>query len=308
MSGSTEMALSELSFLRRIASRLTVSCIYIVLRESCPSGTNNVNISTKYAWGGFAAAVSITTTMDATGFSMFSALPLFPLLCLFWYLQRFSRLEIGLVRGGVQDYLWAVAYPLTVLSTMILLAHSAGATDLAGADWSKAGINIILGSSVGIVVVLLTEEGFFRGWLWATLRRGGFSQTNTLLLTTVLFVAWHVSAIALNTGFDVPASEIPVYLLNATLIGLIFGMLRLVSGSVLVASVCHAVWNGIAYPFFGFGEKVGALGIQDTHLFGPEVGYAGLLFNSAFALVLWRVVCMRRPSCDNEGVTSPVGR
>ena len=46
---------------------------------------------------GTAIAIAITTTMDATGYSMFSALPLFPLAGLFWYLQRFSRQEIGLV-------------------------------------------------------------------------------------------------------------------------------------------------------------------------------------------------------------------
>lgn len=265
-----------------------------------------MNTSKTYAWVGITSAIGITTTMDATGFSMFSALPLFPLAFLLWYLQRFSRSEIGLVAGRYYDYLWALAYPLIVLGAMALLAHNAGATDLAGADWSKARINVVIGSSVGIVVVLLTEEGFFRGWLWATLRRGGRSQTNTLMLTTILFVTWHLSAVVLDTGFDVPAAEIPVYLINVTLIGAIFGMLRLVSGSVIVASVCHAVWNGIAYPLFGFGENTGSLGIQDTHIYGPEVGYAGLMFNSAFALLLWQVLCMRRLASDNKSVTSPI--
>ena len=58
-------------------------------------------------------------------------------------------------------------------------------------------------------------------------------------------------------------------------------------------SVCHALWNGFDYPLFGFSEKAGALGIQQTHLFGPEVGVLGIVFNATFAAVLWRYYVSR---------------
>ena len=58
---------------------------------------------------GTAIAILITTTMDATGYAMFSALPLFPLAGLFWYLQRFTRAEIGLVWGPPYAYGLAIA-------------------------------------------------------------------------------------------------------------------------------------------------------------------------------------------------------
>ena len=64
---------------------------------------------------GVAVAIAITTTMDATGYSMLSALPLLPLTALFWYLQKFSREEIGLVWGNLRDYGLALAYPAFVL-------------------------------------------------------------------------------------------------------------------------------------------------------------------------------------------------
>ena len=79
-----------------------------------------------------------------------------------------------------------------------------------------------------------------------------------------------------------------MYLVNATLLGAVWGILRMVSGSVLVPAVCHAVWNGFDYPLYGFGEKSGALGIQETHLFGPEVGLLGILLNALFVLLIWR--------------------
>ena len=56
----------------------------------------------------------------------------------------------------------------------------------------------------------------------------------------------------------------------------------MISGSVVVPSLCHAVWNGIDYPLFGFGERVGALGIQHTEIYGPEVGVLGIGLNLAF--------------------------
>ena len=239
---------------------------------------------------GTGAAIAITTLMDANGLAAFSALPLVLLTGLFWYLQRFSRAEMGLSRGRAGSYGLAVAYPLVVLGLTAIAALAAGAVDTSETDWNKTLINVGLMSTIGIVMVLITEEGFFRGWLWAALRRAGQSEMQVLVWTSLAFSAWHVSAISLDTGFGVPAAEIPVYLVNATLLGLIWGMLRLLSGSIVVASVSHALWNGIDYPLYGFGEKVGALGIQQTHIFGPEVGVLGIVLNLLFAAFLYRLV------------------
>ena len=107
-------------------------------------------------------------------------------------------------------------------------------------------------------------------------------------------VIWHISAVSLDTGFDLPAAQIPIYLLNATVIGLIWGLLRHLSGSVLVCSVSHALWNGLDYPLFGFGDKIGTLGITETAIYGPEVGFLGLSVNLVFAAALWRWVNQRR--------------
>ena len=72
-----------------------------------------------------------------------------------------------------------------------------GSVDISQADWNKTLLSMSLMGSTGVLVVLLTEEGFFRGWLWAALR------------------------------------------------------------------------------------------IEQTHIYGPEVGLVGLVFNLAFATALW---------------------
>ena len=128
---------------------------------------------------------------------------------------------------------------------------------------------------------MLTEEGFFRGWLWESLKE------RKLLVSSVAFMLWHISAVVLNTGFNPPMAQVPTFLANAAVLGFIWGRMRQASGSIVVSSLAHSVWNALAYRLFGFGAKVGLLGIHDTAVFGPEVGVAGLALNVAFALILW---------------------
>ncbi len=78
-----------------------------------------------------------------------------------------------------------------------------------------------------------TEDGFVCGWLWASLKRAGKTDTEVLTLTSPAFIVWHVSAISSNTGFDLPAREIPIFLINIIILGLLWGIMRMGSGSVL---------------------------------------------------------------------------
>jgi len=237
---------------------------------------------------GVLAAIAVTTTMDASGLSTFSALPLFPLMGLFWYLERLSRQSVGLVWGQWSDYGLALLYPLVVLGTVALICVVSGAANLSATNWTKVWLNAGLVGLTTTLVVILTEEGFFRGWLWASLGRAGRTQGQTLVWSSIAFALWHVSAVSLKTGFDLPAARIPVFIANAAVMGAIWGLLRLISGSVIVSSVSHGAWNGGAYVFFGFGTKLGALGVRETAIYGPEVGVLGLALNVAFAAALWQ--------------------
>ena len=136
-------------------------------------------------------------------------------------------------------------------------------------------------------MVLLTEEGFFRELLWSLTMRTGHSEKFALWATTAAFVAWHLSAVFLTEECAPPAVQVPIYLVNATLLGLIWGLMRQLSGSVWPASIYHAIWNGLVYELYGFGERVGDLGISATWLYGPELGLAGLVVNGAVFYYLY---------------------
>ena len=239
---------------------------------------------------GVLLAIGITTVMDAGGLTLFSALPLFPLLLIFWFLGRYPRQEVGFVRGSIRHYGLALFYPLVVLGAIILISVLMGVVDTSDTNWDTAVLNLGIITFSTVLVVILTEEGFFRGWLWASLRESGSTRGRTLLWTSAAFSLWHLSAATLTSEFRLPVGQVPIYLLNAALLGAIWGLLRSISGSVIVASVSHGLWNGLAYTLFGFGTTIGALGIQESFWFGPEVGILGLVLNSLFLFGLWRQV------------------
>jgi len=228
---------------------------------------------------GLLVAIAITATMDATGYIAFSALPLCPLLALFWYLDRLSRRDAGFVWGRPAHYALALLIPLVVMGAIAAIAAAAGALHPAGADWSRELRNLALVAISTMILAIVTEEGFFRGWLWGSLARRGVAPGWTLVATSIAFMLWHVSAITLPSSFAVPPAQVPVFLANAALLGASWGLLRLLSGSVLVTSVCHGLWNGLAYVLFGFGSHAGALGISNGALYGPEGGLLGLALN-----------------------------
>lgn len=244
---------------------------------------------------GVLLAIAATTVLDASGLAVVSALPLFPLMGLFWYLERLSRTDLGFVWGRRPDYLLALLHPGLVLGLVALIALIANVINLEGADWRKAGFNWVVVTLSTVLVATVTEEGFFRGWLWSSLKRSGQNKLRVLLWSSLAFAAWHLPAVLLKTGFNPPLTQVPIYLANVAVLGAIWGMLRLISGSVIVPSVSHGLWNGGAYVFFGFGDKVGTLGIQETTMYGPEVGVIGLALNLGFAIVLWHCCKCKRP-------------
>lgn len=235
---------------------------------------------------GVLLAIASTTVLDAVGFGL-NVLPLIPLFFLFWYLQRLSRAEIGLTWGRRGDYALAVFYPASVLALVGLIAWVSGAANFSAINWSSTLLNLAGQILFTSVFAIVTEEGIFRGWLWACLRRAGVAQLGVFVWTSAAFAAWHVSTALLPTAFHPPLAQVPIYILNAGVIGFVWAQMRQRSGSIVVTSVSHGFWNGLVYALFGYGTTLGALGIHNTALFGPEIGFVGLGLNVAFAAVLW---------------------
>jgi uncharacterized protein len=246
----------------------------------------------RWALIGVLLAIAGTSVLDVVG--LVNVLPLLLLFFLFWYLQRFSRAEIGWTWGRWRDYGLAVIYPVLIISLIALIALLSGAIRRTTVDWAAALFSLQNGLVIYILTnglgAIVTEDGFFRGWLWASLHRGGVTERGVLVWTSVAFAAWHVPTALLPTAFRLPLAQVPIYILNAAVIGFIWALMRQRSGSIVVSSASHGVWNGLVYEFFGTGTTLGILGIRNTGVFGPEIGLVGLGLNVAFASILWLVL------------------
>lgn len=242
---------------------------------------------------GIALAIAITSLLDGTGFTVYSALPLIPLFGLFAWLDQIPTRELGFTLGRIRFYGLGLAHPIFVIGTLAAAARLSGELDIAALNASKAALNIAMLSVATFVMAIFTEEGFFRGWLWAALARKGAPPLATVIATTGAFVVWHISFVTLSGEFYFAPPQIPLFFVNATLLGLIWGLLRFGSGSILVSSAGHGLWNGLTYVLFGVGSGVGALGIKDAGMFGPEVGLLGACLNT-LVLVLMGVLLRKR--------------
>ena len=238
---------------------------------------------------GVLTAIAINTAIIASGLpEALTFLSLFPLLGLFWSVERLSRAEMGFVWGRLRHYGLALLQPVFVLSLVALAAWSAGAIHLQTIDWLATALKVVLVIVATALLAIGTEEGFFRGWLWASLARAGQKTFRLTVWTSLAIAAWHVPVVLLDANFMLPLAQAPIYILNIVITGVIMALLRLISGSVVVPSISHGAWNGLAYELFGTGAQVGLLGIQESAIFRPEVGVLGLVLNLVLAIGLWQ--------------------
>src|SRR5688572_9470434 len=135
---------------------------------------------------GLLVAIAIITAIFASGLpAELGALSLIPLVGLFWYLGRFSRAEMGFVWGRGRYYSLGLLQPAFVFGPVALVAWLAGAIHLQTSDWPKTMFNLATTIPITILLAVITEEGFFRGWLWAALQRARLSKVWVVVLTSI---------------------------------------------------------------------------------------------------------------------------
>lgn len=215
-------------------------------------------------------------------------LVLLPTVLVSWGLTGYRPKDLGLTIGRGRFYLAAVAYPCTVivgLTVVALTTHHVRQTQF---HLTQNATEVGRLFAFSLTAAILTEEGFFRGWLWAACTRNGFCPSRTLWFTSVAFSVWHL-AITSMPEFHIASWDVPMYLLAILLIGVNLGLLRQLSDSLVVSSVAHASWNSLAYVLFGSGENSGILRISSTRIYDPERGLLGILLNAVIAVALWRI-------------------
>lgn len=75
--------------------------------------------------------------------------------------RKYAFKKVSLRWGDWKLHSWAIAYPVLVLGFVAAIAYFFGAIDSRDTNWSKTFINMGLMSSTGVILVMITEEGFF---------------------------------------------------------------------------------------------------------------------------------------------------
>ncbi len=225
--------------------------------------------------------------MAFSGDETWYALPLLAALIGVWWRERLSPSEIGLVRGRGY-YGHATLLPLAAVGAVVWIATLVGATRVGDAPIRLLGLQVTTMAVLTTMGTMVTEDGFFRGALWGALERAGRSSEVILLWTSTAYVVWYLPILWLSPAPVTGAEALIVHVLNVWLLALCWGVLRLVSGSLLIAAWAHGLWNGLAYTLFGFGPATGALGVVDPLRFDPERGWAGVAVNAMALVILWR--------------------
>lgn len=222
------------------------------------------------------------------------ALVLFPVTLILWLLTRLSIKSMGIMWGNVRAYLLAFIYPFFVMGLTFIIVMLFGgieATDFSLSDAAWQILNMFL---ISFLLGMLTEEGFFRGWLWGMLELRSNNKWFMLIWSSGLFCIWHFAVNFVMPNESLSAFSIPVYLGNILLLGFNMGLLRMASGSIIIPSISHALWNGLLYNLFGFATYTGALQISSYQIFDPERGLLGLALNLIAAIILWKFAAAKR--------------
>jgi uncharacterized protein len=112
----------------------------------------------------------------------------------------------------------------------------------------------IIGMVPGFFLALGEELGW-RGYLLQRLLRTGWRYP--VLLGALIWAVWHLPLLLL-TGYGHGALSVMLHTVLILLFGVFIGWLRLASGSVWVAAMAHASFNGFVQSLFGVsfvGEK-----------------------------------------------------
>ena len=73
---------------------------------------------------------------------------------------------MGIAWGKLQHYGMALLHPVLIVGTIAIIAMAGGAFNTSQTDWLAARDEFVTMVLMSFVLGLLTEEGFFRGWLY----------------------------------------------------------------------------------------------------------------------------------------------
>ena len=202
-----------------------------------------------------------------------------------WLRRKAGRpcgVHLGVRKVNLPMLLWGVVVLMAssvVLEPLLMLfpkEEYQNVTDMVGlGGWAILSV---------VVCAPILEEILFRGLIFESCRER-FGSGVAVLVSALLFGLVH---------------GVPVQIINAFVVGLIFGYIYLRTGSLLSVILLHVVNNGIAYISLAFFGDAADTTLRD--LIGPDWLYWTVygLSTVVFAYAMVRLVLTRRNETELE--------
>jgi membrane protease YdiL (CAAX protease family) len=200
---------------------------------------------------------------------------------------------LGLNRAGLKGWPLAIGVPaaihlagFVVLGLTGLALFALPATD---GSLAQAVVKFIIGLGISTVLALLEEMGW-RGYMLP--RMIGFGVVPAMLLVGFLHGVWHLPLLLGSDYYHStgnPWLVAPLFLITLTLAGVVYGFLRLWTGSIWPVAIAHAAANN-AWEVMNSVTQTKSPLVQEY--VGGESGLIMIAGLAIFAIALIRI--MRR--------------
>jgi membrane protease YdiL (CAAX protease family) len=212
-------------------------------------------------------------------------------------------------------YVLAVVFFPVVTVVLVAVGVRVGSLE-AAAGLSLGGVvPLVLAGAAPLVVKNIFEELAWRGYLMAEGVAAGLSTLRLHLFVGVVWGIWHLPYLDAFTALyreTLPALAVPLFLLGVIPTAVVYGEIRLRSGTVWTAVVLHAMANAATNPLFT--EDLLAVLPERAWLVGPAVDNLGyvVVLGLAAAAMAWLRLRSGSPAgigpADQTGRTGPRGR
>jgi len=183
-----------------------------------------------------------------------------------------------------QGFLTICGVLLTILAVGYLFAKVRIKKDIRSKKYLILFVKLFL---LNTVAAVFTEELVFRGIVQRQLLQY-FPPLYAIVVASFIFGIWHIPFIR---SLNISNSQIYLYPLGVSLLGVILGFFYYKSQSLIVAGFLHGLWNGIIYTVWGVGGIIkGIFEERKDALNHPEYGYIGitvLILSVSVLLIIW---------------------
>lgn len=166
--------------------------------------------------------------------------------------------DLGLsLKGRTKDIFWGTFVALAIYAVGFGILYAMGEVEIAAVHFSAYELLL---SWILMLLVALTEEIAFRGFVLGHLLTAGANRFVALFLSSALFSLMHI----FNPNFSLIA------FLNILLAGILIGSTYIYTRNLWFAIALHLFWNWLQGPILGFEVSGGRLGGTLLSLELPE--------------------------------------